>query len=375
MTKKNHRTLVSADASLSSLPGWTNSQRDGQDLWNTEYAGWCPMAIVELPPHVRGFLAVVDGDLVDSSDGVHPAVFDSAVDAACAAEQAAQSRSMRGDAQRRYPGVYGNGADLRDHDAVAEKWLYALTYPWPPSLVSPRPAPLDVCAMGPTLRAATAEDAVRLLAHAVVNNACAVTDWLATNRGAGADLCSPQHPALVAAGDPSAPPQKLVDAQAELAVACRRYRACTGRDGLALARHDIARLHSAALAGQLLKPLAQDALEHGWNAPQPGGPAPLPPALGPTLAQRRAAAAASAEWLLSNPDMGDLADRLGVLLAAHEAEGKNLTAEATAGVQAALDGALRHGCPSELLQITLDIWAKATGCPRIIVRVGGKPSA
>jgi hypothetical protein len=371
--------MVSQFATKQSLPGWTYSSRSGPGLWSTVLAGWCPMTIVGLPAPIQGFLAVVDGDLVDSSDGVHSAVFDSAVRAACAAEQAARSRSMHGDAQRRYRGVYGNGADLGDHEAVAEKWLYALTCPWPPSLVSPRPAPLDVRAMGPTLRAATAEDAMRVLTHAVVDNARAVADWLATNWGPGADLRGPQHPARVAARDPSSPPQKLADAQAELAAACRRYRARTGRDGLALARHDIARLHSAALADQLLKPLAQDAFEHGWNAPQPGGPAPLPPALEPTLAQRRAAAAASAEWLLSSPDMGDLADRLEALLAAYEVGNGHLHGRAakvaTAGVRAALAGAIHDGCSLELLQTTLDMWTKATDGPRIIVRVGSKSSA
>jgi hypothetical protein len=213
-----------------------------------------------------------------------------------------------------------------------------------------------------------------MLAHVVASNARAHTDWLATNWGAGTDMSDPNHPARIAARDPSSPGQKLVDAQAELAAACKRYRACTGRDGLPLARHVIAQLAGVADADRLLEPLTQDALEHGWNAPQPSGPAPLPPAPEPTPAQCRAAAAASAEWLLSNPDMGDLAGRLGALLAAYEAGDENLATEAAAGVQAALGDALRHGCPSELLQITLDIWAKATGRPGIKVFVSDQPS-
>jgi hypothetical protein len=152
----------------------------------------------------------------------------------------------------------------------------------------------------------------------------------------------------------------------------------TGRDGVALARERIEGGYGAVVTDYALQPVVDSAwlddltVEAGHNLD------PLPPAPEPTPAQRRTSAAACAEWMLSEPEMGDLADRLRALLAAcRGGDGDPRepgTAAATGGVEAAVGDALRRGCPQELLQIALDTWADATCGPKITVQIVDQPS-
>jgi hypothetical protein len=243
-----------------------------------------------------------------------------------------------------------------------------------PRPIPPRPAPMDVRAMLPVLRAEAAEIAVKFLAVAAAQNAIAVTQWLVMNWGAGADVRDPCHPARAAAMDETSPAYRLVEAQDALATACRRYRMITGRDGVALARERIEGGYGAVVTDYALQPVVDSAwlddltVEAGHNLD------PLPPAPEPTPAQRRTSAAACAEWMLSEPEMGDLADRLRALLAAcRGGDGDPRepgTAAAIQGVITAICDAVRRGCPQELLQIALDTWGDAAGGLRVTVEVG-----
>jgi hypothetical protein len=364
------------------LDNWDRETRDGRDWWSTRVGGWCPVVVAELPGGWQGFLAVVDGELLECPAGPHRYAFASALEAAHAAARAARDRSAAGDTRRHYPGAHGNGADFSDHDAVVEAWCDALTCARPAfSPVPPRPAPLDVRAMSPALRAMPAAEALRLAALAVVANADALRRWLRTNwcLGPDADLSDPNHPARVAARDPSSPTPKLVDAHIELSEACQRYRDQTGRDGVALATQHIVQFWDEA-ADILLKPLVQDATEHGWYGPRPGGRGVVrPPAPKPTPAQWQAAFTAYADWILSEPDIGGLADQLRVLLEACRAGGGDPhepgTAAAIQGVGTAVAGALRRECPQDLLETALDAWAAGTGGPKITLVVDDQPSA
>jgi len=245
----------------------------------------------------------------------------------------------------------------------------------------PQPAPMDVCAILPMLRAEDAEITVEFLARAVAGNALTALRWLVSNwgAGAGAHLRDPYHPVCVAILDSASPWTKFCEAQGALHMACWRYRMSTGQDGLALAREVISFERGATVADFALRSLAEIAVEDAWldDLLMESGPEPLPSMPPPTLAERHAAARASKDWLLSWPDMNDLAARLEALLAACKADGAAdprapVVQAALAGVRAEVGKILRGSTDPglvELVQATLSAWANATGGPRITVTV------
>jgi hypothetical protein len=231
-----------------------------------------------------------------------------------------------------------------------------------------RPAPLDIHALLPLLRVQAAEAALEHLAIAVGANAVALRLWMRDNaltpNGAYADL------------GPSSPAWQLAAAQEALATACWRYRISTGYDGLALARRVVEQNHGAELAAYALRPLTIAAADCPELDDLIAGDTPeaLLPEPEPTVAQRRAAAVAMAEWMLSEPAMGDLGAGLEALLAACEADGGDPQGEATRGAVAAVGeavgAALRRGCEAACVQSALNWWTAAAGGPTITVRVG-----
>jgi len=110
-------------------PGWDYRPHDGLDWWRTLLIGQYAATVAELPPAQcgRGFVAVVDGELLEGPDSASPYTFASEQEAMDAAKQCVQSFFLRGQYKRRFTGVQGNGADFSDHDAITEKWLCALT--------------------------------------------------------------------------------------------------------------------------------------------------------------------------------------------------------------------------------------------------------
>jgi len=236
------------------------------------------------------------------------------------------------------------------------------------------PSPIDVRAMLSMLRAEMSEIGVEYLAHVVAINAVAALHWLTVNWGVGANLRDPFHPARAAMlDDPASPMAKLGQARAALDNACWRYRMNTDRDGLALAQELIERGCGVEVARYALRPLldrtpAAALIDDLLRVDEPQPPAE------PTPAERRATAMAAANWALSYPDMGDLAERLAALLVACEAAGDDTTGQAvTAAVEAvrgATEAALHRGCEVEVVQFALREWSRATGGPQINVNVG-----
>jgi hypothetical protein len=187
-----------------------------------------------------------------------------------------------------------------------------------PSPSSPRPAPFDVITMLPAIRADVAGPGVEVLAVAVATNTIAVSQWFKLNWGCNADLEDHNHPWRAAALDPSSPPYKLAEARSALADAITRYRVRTGGDGLSYARSIIERMHGAEIANHALAPL--DAIDTAWWDIEAmitdGAPGPEP-----ALAQRQANDVATADWMLTDPALGDLGSCLRALLAAWRVEG------------------------------------------------------
>ena len=220
------------------------------------------------------------------------------------------------------------------------------------------------------------------LAHAAGGDAV-TTRWLALKWGVDADLRDPCHPARSAALDAESPAQKLVDAQAALHTACCRYRATTSGDGMALARKLIERRYGSVVADYALAPLDAHSADE-WEIDTLLFDTERKPPM-PTSEQRTAAARAVADYMLSDPDMADLTDRLSALRTACEAEGRDPRGQRVAAtlsavsatIQAALwrvDEAQRMPM-AELVQTTLDTWANATGGPRITVTIEQLPAS
>jgi hypothetical protein len=94
-------------------------------------------------------------------------------------------------------------------------------------------------------------------------------------------------------------------------------------------------------------------------------PLPLPPEDAEVLA----------EWMLLSPSMGDLAKRLKALLMVCQAEGADphdrVITSAADAVKGSIGAALGRGVELKPMQTALDWWTKATGGPKIDVRVGG----
>ena len=122
-TETETETVDDADDPRGDLGPWWEQHGD---RWRALIAGHYPTTVA---PAAGGFVVILDGELLDGPDEARPFVFVSAYDAATAAERLIQDRFQGldgGPHKRRYPGVYGNGCDLSDHEAVAEKWLRAL---------------------------------------------------------------------------------------------------------------------------------------------------------------------------------------------------------------------------------------------------------
>jgi hypothetical protein len=246
-----------------------------------------------------------------------------------------------------------------------------------PQPVPPRPAPLDTLALLPMLRVQAVEGVLESLAHAVAGNAIVAARWVADNWGTDADLNDYGHPARVAALDPESPAFKLSEAQVMLADACTQYRAVMGLDGLPVVRDLIERTYGATVADCALKPLDARSEDEWELEAMLTDTEHRPP--DPTPAQRQAAAQAVTDWMLSDPEMADLAERLQKLLEAIRAAGGNprgpAIATAWAGVPDSVNTILRcaaeHERPAvaKLVQITLDTWADTTGGPRITVMI------
>lgn len=239
---------------------------------------------------------------------------------------------------------------------------------------------IDTRALLPMLRAEAAEMGVTHLAHIAAVNALATVRWLAETWCEDAGPHDRRHPALAAAQDPASPAWRLADTQVALSGACDCYRATTGADGLALARQVIERDYGSVVADYALKPLLAvaaanvelAALGFDINALIDAAEltAPPPPPV-PTPAQLQAGAGALANWALSDPRICGLADRLRALQEAQQADAGEahgrMTAPALAAVCAALQAAADQDVEPERMQGTLDLWARATGGPRIVV--------
>jgi hypothetical protein len=216
------------------------------------------------------------------------------------------------------------------------------------------------------LRARAAESGVEMLAFAAAENTIAVQQWLRLNWGAHADLSDHSHPWRAAALDEESPPFKLAETQAALQEAVTRFRVCTGRDGLVLARAVIAEKYGVEIADAALAPLTAISADAWDIEAMLADTAPVPE---PTDAQRRAARRSNVDWLLSSPELGDLGDRLQVLLAAWRLNGADQYAPAVsaalAAVQGSVEDALKRTEPTELetvrelVQVALESWAEA----------------
>jgi hypothetical protein len=240
--------------------------------------------------------------------------------------------------------------------------------PFSPDPVAPRPAPLDTYAMLPMLQAQAAEASLEFLAVATGANALALWRWLEIN-----DLSRDQ--ALATIDDPASPLLRLALAQDALATACWRYRITTGHDGLALARHVIARSHGVQLADYALRPLVRATADCPELDTLLAGSAPeqLPPEPAPTVAERRTGLRALAAWLLSDPALDGLQERLEAWRLACEPEGAEpgdqAVQHALAAVGEAIGLAFRRGVEPGFVRITLNTWSEAFDAPRIDLMV------
>lgn len=176
-----------------------------------------------------------------------------------------------------------------------------------------------------------------MLARALGNNVGAARRWINSNWGPNADLGDPAHPVYAASLPRASPPHKLAEAQDAVASACRRYQAATGRDGFKLARQVIEDSYGAEIASIAMKPIEAAAavsarIARAWEV---GGEAstnadleiaidelisdaPLPDA---SVEQRQAGRSAIAEWMLSEPELDGVTERLGALLSVCNAGG------------------------------------------------------
>ena len=235
---------------------------------------------------------------------------------------------------------------------------------------------------------------VEALAHAAAVNTVAAARWLDANGGA---TLTRAHPAYADVLDPSSPVGSLVEAQDALTSACRRYRLATGQNGVAMARRVIEASYNPAVAAAALRPLEApadflDALFRS-NAGMPAQAAELPhltpeeltaaiddllsdepepvPPDHPTPEEWQAGRSAVADWMLGDPELDGLAERLGALLSTFKAAAEPNTdhafAVAVAALLRAVGDALARGFECGAMQAVLDCWSAATGGPRICV--------
>jgi len=236
---------------------------------------------------------------------------------------------------------------------------------------APRPAPIDTRKLLPLLRVQAAEAALASLAHVVAGNQIAYCRWPDLN-WPGSDFADPAHPARVASLEESSPCMALVRAQEALDDACRRYRSATGDDGLRAAYEIIERGYGRVVADTALRPLTK--ASSLWKMLDETAPAELEsPAPDPTPEQWRTGRLAIAEWMLSDLDLAGLAERLGALQCACDAgnaQGDPGAAAALQAVGAVISDILARGVELELVQMTLDAWAAASGGPQIRLSPG-----
>jgi len=253
-----------------------------------------------------------------------------------------------------------------------------------------RPNALDTPALLPLLAAQSAEDAVRTLAHVVAINAQATADWIRANWGDDADVRDAAHPVHAAALDPASPACRLVEAQEALLSACQHYRSKTGQDGLALAR-GVVEGYGQGIADRTLQPIERaEALATRIAAELRLPDSQLssreldiaiddlltpaePPSAAPTPAQRQAGRSAIVEWMLTDPELDGLNERLGALLSACKAD--HATPEVSRAAEAlgaAVGHAIGRGYDAECMREVLACWSAATGGPRIAIEIGSR---
>jgi hypothetical protein len=98
-----------------------------------------------------------------------------------------------------------------------------------------------------------------------------------------------------------------------------------------------------------------------------------PPSAAPTPAQRQAGRSAIVEWMLTDPELDGLNERLGALLSACKAD--HATPEVSRAAEAlgaAVGHAIGRGYDAECMREVLACWSAATGGPRIAIEIGSR---
>jgi hypothetical protein len=120
--------------------------------------------------------------------------------------------------------------------------------------------------------------------------------------------------------------------------------------------------------------VAKAALHPLFNASSLGefldeGAPPEPPAPDPTSKEWRAGRLEISQWMLSDPDLGGLKERLEALRCACAVVPNDhrdlLVSAALEAVHAVISDIVAHGAELELVQLALDAWAAASGGPHI----------
>jgi hypothetical protein len=163
----------------------------------------------------------------------------------------------------------------------------------------------------------------------------------------------------------------------------------TGQDGLALAR-GIVEGYGQGIADRALQPLEREALATRIAAELRLPDSQLssreldiaiddlltpaePPSAAPTPAQRQAGRSAIVEWMLTDPELDGLNERLGALLSACKAD--HATPEVSRAAEAlgaAVGHAIGRGYDAECMREVLACWSAATGGPRIAIEIGSR---
>jgi hypothetical protein len=250
----------------------------------------------------------------------------------------------------------------------------------PPQPPPEHPQGLRTRAMLPLLQVQATKATVTFLAHATAYNTLRAAQAAALTWGPAAGPFGPPHARYRDALDAATPLGRLAEAQAHLHAACDRHRAATRQDGLALARGVIVSGYGEVVAGHALAPLV--AMQAGWQAgglgaridalvggpDEGGGAAPLEP----TSDERVGAAAEVLAVAFSGPGMDAVRAALEGLWAAGRAQDLLAPASARQAVAAALHEAANQHVGREEMQTALDLWASATGGPRITTGADGQ---
>jgi hypothetical protein len=141
---------------------------------------------------------------------------------------------------------------------------------------------------------------------------------------------------------------------------------------LTLARRTVEQVFGSRVAPDALQPLVNAADK--WRAIddvllRDDDDEPLPPEPEASAAERKAAVAAMVEWVLSDPSLHPLQTATQHLTDAMAHNDNAALAEPLAAVWDALARALDEGLDQVGLQSLLNLWADATGGPRITITV------